>query len=163
MFVQAQIKENIEALRHWYLWGKPPVTSGFPSQRASQQPRLKMFSFDDVIRLCMIKNDLHIFYPSPFVLFSQGSRKVTLGLYEKTEAQEFHVLSEVFADIGCGNGLLSDVSKPLPELILTCLPHRPGTSICYFETLKISLTKMCLDIKHSKGTGASPRSQWVNQ
>ena len=29
-FVQAQIKENIKALRHWHLWGKPPVYGGFP-------------------------------------------------------------------------------------------------------------------------------------
>ena len=34
-FVQAQIKENIKALRHWSLQGNPLVTGGFPSQRAS--------------------------------------------------------------------------------------------------------------------------------
>ena len=34
-FVQAQIKENIKAPRHWALWGDPSVTGGFPSQRAS--------------------------------------------------------------------------------------------------------------------------------
>ena len=28
-------KENIKAPRHWPLWGEPPVTGGFPSQRAS--------------------------------------------------------------------------------------------------------------------------------
>ena len=32
-FVQVQIKENIKAPRHWTLWGEPPVTGGFPSQR----------------------------------------------------------------------------------------------------------------------------------
>ena len=47
-FIQVEIKENIKALRHWPLWGEstgdrwsgpcegnPPVTGGFPSQRAS--------------------------------------------------------------------------------------------------------------------------------
>ena len=34
LFVQAHIKENIKALRHWSLWGEPQVTLGFPSVRA---------------------------------------------------------------------------------------------------------------------------------
>ena len=42
-FVQAQIKENIKAPR-CLCEGNPPVTDGFPTQRAS-----KMFSFGDVI------------------------------------------------------------------------------------------------------------------
>ena len=33
--VQAQIKENIKAPHHWLCEGNPPVTDGFPSQRAS--------------------------------------------------------------------------------------------------------------------------------
>ena len=41
-FVQTQIKENIRAPRHWNLWGKQPVTGGFPSQMTSN-------AFDDVI------------------------------------------------------------------------------------------------------------------
>ena len=45
-FVLTHIKENIEALRHWPLWGEPPVTGGFPSQRVSNA---EMFPFDDVI------------------------------------------------------------------------------------------------------------------
>ena len=35
LFVQAQIKENTKAPRHWPLWGDPPLTSGFSAQRAS--------------------------------------------------------------------------------------------------------------------------------
>ena len=34
-FVQAQMKENIKAPRHWPLWGNSPVTGEFPVQRAS--------------------------------------------------------------------------------------------------------------------------------
>ena len=34
-FIQAHIRENIIVPRHWPLWGIPPVTGGFPSQRAS--------------------------------------------------------------------------------------------------------------------------------
>ena len=45
-FVQAHIKENIKAPCHWPKWGNPPVTCGFPSQRASNG---EMFPFDDVI------------------------------------------------------------------------------------------------------------------
>ena len=34
-FIQAQIKENIKAPRHWPLWGKSPVTGEFSAQRSS--------------------------------------------------------------------------------------------------------------------------------
>ena len=44
LFVQVQIKENIKVPPHWPLWGEPPVTGGFPSQRASNTK-----NFDDVI------------------------------------------------------------------------------------------------------------------
>ena len=30
-------QRNTEILRHWPLWGKPPVTDGFPSQRANNK------------------------------------------------------------------------------------------------------------------------------
>ena len=33
-FVQAQIKENIKAPRHWPLWGNSPVIGEFPAHRA---------------------------------------------------------------------------------------------------------------------------------
>ena len=33
--VRVQIKENTKAPRDWPLWGGPPVTDGFPSQRTS--------------------------------------------------------------------------------------------------------------------------------
>ena len=47
--IQAQIKENIKAPRHWPLWGEftgdnSPVTGEFPAQRVTR----KMFQFDDV-------------------------------------------------------------------------------------------------------------------
>ena len=35
MFIQAQIKENIKAPRHWPLWGEFIVTGKSPAQRAS--------------------------------------------------------------------------------------------------------------------------------
>ena len=41
-FIQAQIKENIKAPRHWPLCGNLPVTG---------QVTRKMFPFDDVIML----------------------------------------------------------------------------------------------------------------
>ena len=34
-FFQQQIKENIKAPRHWLCEGNPPVTDGFPLQKAS--------------------------------------------------------------------------------------------------------------------------------
>ena len=46
IFFQAQIKENLKASRHWPLWGEPPLTSSFSSQRASNA---EMFPFDGVI------------------------------------------------------------------------------------------------------------------
>ena len=46
-FIQAQIKENIKALRHWPLCaGNSPVTGEFPAQRTSNA---EMFPFDDVM------------------------------------------------------------------------------------------------------------------
>ena len=46
LIVYSRIKINIKAPRHWPLWGEPPVTGRFPSQRTSNA---EMFSFDDVI------------------------------------------------------------------------------------------------------------------
>ena len=46
-FVQAQIEENIKVACYWLLWGNPPpLTGGFPSQRASNAENIP---FDDVI------------------------------------------------------------------------------------------------------------------
>ena len=44
--VRVPIKENIKAPHHWPCMGNPPVTVGFPSQRASNA---ETFPFDDVI------------------------------------------------------------------------------------------------------------------
>ena len=46
VFFQAQIKENTKAPHHRLCEGNPPVTGGFPSQRASNTD---FFPFDDVI------------------------------------------------------------------------------------------------------------------
>ena len=46
LFIHAQIKENIKALRHWPLWGKFTGTGEFPAQRASNAETVP---FDDVI------------------------------------------------------------------------------------------------------------------
>ena len=45
-FIQAQIKENTKALRHWPLRGNSPVTGEFPAQKASNAENVP---FDDVI------------------------------------------------------------------------------------------------------------------
>ena len=44
--IQAQIKENIKAPRHWPLWGE--FTGDLPRTNVTR----KMFSFDDIIMLC---------------------------------------------------------------------------------------------------------------
>ena len=49
-FVQAQIKENIKAPRHWPLRGNSPMTGEFPAQRASNA---EMFPFDDAMASIM--------------------------------------------------------------------------------------------------------------
>ena len=41
-FIQAQINENIKALRHWPLWGWP-VTGEFPAQRASNAENVSIW------------------------------------------------------------------------------------------------------------------------
>ena len=45
-FIQAQIKENIEAPRHWLCAGNSTGTGEFPAQTASY---VEKFPFDDVI------------------------------------------------------------------------------------------------------------------
>ena len=49
-FIQAQIKENTKAPRHWPCKGNPLMTGEFPAQRASN---VEMFPFDDVIMECV--------------------------------------------------------------------------------------------------------------
>ena len=42
-FVQAQIKENIIAPRHWLCEGNSPVTDEFPAQRASNADNISIW------------------------------------------------------------------------------------------------------------------------
>ena len=55
-FVQAHIKENIEALHHCPLWGNSPVTSEFPHKWPVTR---KMLRFDDVITWLFCHNGLN--------------------------------------------------------------------------------------------------------
>ena len=48
------MKGNIKTPRHWPLWGKPPTTGGFPSQRTSNLVTRKMVQFDDVIMIAPV-------------------------------------------------------------------------------------------------------------
>ena len=48
---KASDAENINAPRHWPLWGNSLVTGEFPAQRASNA---EMFPFDDVIMMLPI-------------------------------------------------------------------------------------------------------------
>ena len=45
-FVEARIKENIKAPRHWPMWGNPPVIGGSPHKGPVTR---KILPFDDVI------------------------------------------------------------------------------------------------------------------
>ena len=42
-FIQAQIKENTKAPRHWPLWDNSPVTGEFPAQRASNAENVSIW------------------------------------------------------------------------------------------------------------------------
>ena len=42
-FIQAHIKENIKALRHWPLWGEFTVTGEFPVQKASNAENVSIW------------------------------------------------------------------------------------------------------------------------
>ena len=42
-FIQAKIKENIKAPRHWPLWGEESVTGEFPAQRASNAENVSIW------------------------------------------------------------------------------------------------------------------------
>ena len=66
-FLQAQIKENIKALRHWPLCWELPVTGGFPHKRPVTR---KMFPLENVTMItrnwnnrrfyCLEEINLHI-------------------------------------------------------------------------------------------------------
>ena len=56
-FIQAQIKENFKAPRHWPLCGNSPETGEFPAQMASSA---KKFPLDDVIMFAYI--NAHIWH-----------------------------------------------------------------------------------------------------
>ena len=58
-FVQAQVKENIKATRHWPFKGNPPVTDGFPHILPVTR---KMFPFDDVIMTKACVNSMVLLY-----------------------------------------------------------------------------------------------------
>ena len=47
-FIRTQIKENIKVPRHWPLWGNSPVTSVWPTQKASDAEKNPV---DDVIMI----------------------------------------------------------------------------------------------------------------
>ena len=53
-FIQAQIKENIKAPRHWPLCGTSPMTSEFPAQSASNAEKVSIWwrHHDDVVNNC---------------------------------------------------------------------------------------------------------------
>ena len=42
-FIQAQIKENIKAPRHWPLCGELPVTGEFPAQMANNAENISIW------------------------------------------------------------------------------------------------------------------------
>ena len=42
-FIEAQIKENIKAPRHWLCAGKSPVTDEFPAERASNAENVSIW------------------------------------------------------------------------------------------------------------------------
>ena len=42
-FIQAQMKENIKAPRHWPLWGESPVAGEFSAQRASNAENVSIW------------------------------------------------------------------------------------------------------------------------
>ena len=60
LFVQAQIKENIKTLRHWPLWGNPPVSGGFPSQRASYAENVSIWW--RLVSSCFVICNVYIMY-----------------------------------------------------------------------------------------------------
>ena len=65
--------------------------------------------------------------------------------------------AEVEVNIGSGNGLLPNGTKPSPEPMLTY--HQYGSLKFILDKVKISIT----EITHYKFGTTSPRAQWVKQ
>ena len=75
-FVQAQIKENIKALRHWPLWGE------FTSHPHKGPVAQKMFQFDDIIMNPLPHSP---YWVSHSVLLQTFWRKLTMFLRHCTQ------------------------------------------------------------------------------
>ena len=109
-FIQAQIKENIKAPRHWSLWNLPG-TGEFPTQMASCA---EMFPFDDVIMYSGqsghgIHIEIHV-------------RSMLISSFFNVAVMDFNIMSEwsrplLVSDHYSGN-LLQDVV--IVWVIVTC-------------------------------------------
>ena len=67
-FVQAHIKQNIKAVRHWPLWGEFTVTSEFPAQRASNLENVSLWwrhNEGDIHPVCPVHLSLCLFMIPP--------------------------------------------------------------------------------------------------
>ena len=64
-FAQAQIKENIKATRHWpFCKGNSPVTTEFPTQRASNEENVSIWWHHHVLKSKTVAYTSHISFPS---------------------------------------------------------------------------------------------------
>ena len=61
VFIQAQIKENTKALRHWLCAGNSSVTDDFPAQRTSNGENVPILWRHHVKKLNKTENIEHIY------------------------------------------------------------------------------------------------------
>ena len=116
----ANKKKNIKAPRHWPLWGNPPVTGGFPLQRASNA---KMFPIDDVI-MCrgwaMHANDSNV----GMKFLMMGNRMI--GYMLKLDASD-HLVCNNKPNIHCSDVIWA-LSRPKWWLSQMSVQHHVQTN-----------------------------------
>ena len=127
-FMQAQIKENIKALRHWPLCVDFTVTGEFHAQMASNA---EMFPFDDVI-MYICSGQVH------------GSRADTALLPRRSVNRcdgWWHILNQGAAGMKpTFDGLVQDCSISIanaPEILQSCTNHR-----LFYASTQFLLIKM---------------------
>ena len=116
----------------------PPVTSGYPSQRASNTENVSIW----------------------------WRRHVTCWVQQYIRCQLIvalwcHMVTQIWVNLPhAGNGVLPDGNKPLPEPMLTC--YQPGPLADSLELIQNIHNENRFDNNTFEIQVTCPRGQWVN-
>ena len=164
-FVQAQIKENIKAPRHWPLWGNPPVIGGFPSQRASNAENVSIWWWHHDFLVCSVEikawtntivDDRHLFWEDNVRVLvkihstlSTHIEKILALFHEVWRGTEFEVLVQEIIHL---HDLVANWFTSRQLLLLWCFCESPNlTGLSYLDQLAGSLSTLPHNVDESNG------------